>query len=142
MGINHKELDSPITKWELLTSKFVISCLAPKGFKLNAYKVAIPKQQITKQLVFKFAEYFYSELVYAREVSIVKEIRIQIDTLKAAQSECEKINRSLSSKFLGRIRFQKTIVNAKKAIYTYNQMIQTFERCLKIVIEDTNPTKL
>jgi hypothetical protein len=106
--------------------------LAPRGYRRNKYGVEVTNGDIGRERVKEVGK-IMNDLLIERDRIILAELDYQIDRLKDAKAEAETI--------LGRMSWyhRKEKAKCRKVIYTYNQMILTYERCIKLVKVDTQP---
>ena len=106
--------------------------LAPRGYRRNKYGVEVTNGEIDRERVKQVGK-IMNDLLIERDRIILAELDYQIDRLKDAKAEAETI--------LGRMSWhhRKEKTKCRKVIYTYDQMILTYERCIKLVKVDTQP---
>ena len=106
--------------------------LAPRGYRRNKYGVEVTNGEIDRERVKEVGK-IMNDLLIERDRIILAELDYQIDRLKDAKAEANTI--------LGRMSWyhRKEKAKCRKVIYTYDQMILTYERCIKLVKVDTQP---
>lgn len=106
--------------------------LAPRGYRRNKYGVEVTNGEINRERVKEVGK-IMNDLLIERDRIILAELDYQIGRLKDARAEAQRI----SSKLSWYHRKEKSKVS--KVVYTYDQMILTYERCIKLVKVDTQP---